>query len=68
MTARTRFAFALGPLFAAPAALAHEAAASGGGAGTLLLGAAVVMFGLRMWSGVRTRLLRRLRDWRLVWI
>ena len=63
MTARTRFAFALGPLFAAPAALAHEAAASGGGAEMLLLGTAVVMLGLRrLRSGARTRLLRHLRD------
>lgn len=49
MTARTRFALALGLLFAAPAALAHEAAAAGGGWEILLLlpAAAAVALGLR---------------------
>ena len=61
MTARTRFAFALGPLFAAPAALAHEAAASGGGAGMLLLGMAVAAV-IAWRSSARTNLLHYLRN------
>ena len=65
MTASPRSA--LGLLFAAPAALAHEAAAPGGGAGMLLLllllGAAAVALGLRrLQSSARTRLLRHFRD------
>ena len=65
MAASPRAALALGLLFAAPAALAHEAAASGGSAGMLLLflGAAATALGVRcLQSSARTRLLRRLRD------
>ena len=65
MTARTRLTLALGLLFAAPAALAHEAAASGGNAGMLLLflGTAAVALRLRrLRSSRRTRLFCRLRD------
>ena len=49
MTARTRFALALGLLFAAPAAPAHETAAAGSGWEILLLlpAAAAVALGLR---------------------
>ena len=64
-----RPALALGLLFAAPAALAHEAAAAGGGLEMLLLllllllGAAAVALGLRRWrSGALARPLRGLRD------
>lgn len=59
-----RIAAALGPLLAAPAAFAHEAAASGRGVGMLLLllGTAVVALGLWAWSDARTRLLRNFRD------
>ena len=68
MTPLPRIAAALGLLLAAPAAFAHETAASGGGVGMLplLLGAAVVALGLWARSSVRTRLLRNLRRWRLV--
>ena len=64
MTASPRSA--LGLLFAAPAALAHEAAAPGGGAGMLLLlllGTAAVALGLRRsQSSARARLFRNFRD------
>ena len=64
MTASPRITAALGPLLAAPAAFAHDGAASGGSVEMLLLflGAAVVVRGLQARSGARTRLLRNLRD------
>ena len=65
MTASPRIAAALGPLLAAPAAFAHDGAASGGSVEmlSLLLGAAVIVLGLlRSRSGARAYLLHNLRD------
>jgi len=64
MTASPRIAAALGPLLAAPAAFAHDGAASGGSVEMLLLflGAAVVALGLWARSSMRAYLLRNPRD------
>lgn len=64
MIASPRIAAALGPLLAAPAAFAHDGAASGGSVEVLLLflGAAVVALGLQARSSARAYLLRNPRD------
>lgn len=64
MTISPRIAAALGSLLAAPAAFAHDAAATGGSMEMLLLflGAAVVALGLQARSSARAYLLRNPRD------
>ena len=70
MTASSRIAAALGPLLAAPAAFAHDSAASGGSVEMLLLlGAAIVALSGYGYGQARRRAIKqelRTRRWILL--